>query len=62
MPIDNNILQQLKAYNFDLEYSSKCIDANKHNQITTAYYLLLKKLLKDGGKSPADISSDDFDY
>lgn len=62
MPIDNSILEQLKIHGFDLEYSSKCIDANKHNHITTAYYLLLKKLLKGGGKSPADISSADFDY
>jgi 5'-AMP-activated protein kinase catalytic alpha subunit len=35
----------------DSEYAAKCIDANKHNHLSTTYYLLLKKILKDGGKS-----------
>lgn len=62
MPIDNSILAQLSGFGFDLDYAAKCIDANKHNHITTAYYLLLKKLLKEGGSSKADINSPDFDY
>ncbi len=62
MPIDKSILEQLVGYNFDLDHSSKCIDANKHNHVTTAYYLLFKKMLKEGGRSTADISSDEFDY
>ena len=62
MPIDSNILNQLSEYNFDLEYSSRCIEANKHNHITTTYYLLLKKHLKGGSQSNADLSSPNFDY
>lgn len=62
MPIDNKILQSLSEYGFDLEYCGRCIEANKHNHITTTYYLLLKKLLRSGGVSNADIGSPNFDY
>ena len=62
MPIDMDILGRLKEFNFEIDYAEKCIDANKHNHISTAYYLLLKKHLKGGGTSPADISSSKFDY
>ena len=43
MPINKEILKNLLQYNFNLEYSQKCIEANKHNNITTTYYLLMKK-------------------
>jgi 5'-AMP-activated protein kinase catalytic alpha subunit len=62
IPIDRTILEKLKDFNFDIEYAERCIEANKHNHITTAYYLLLKKNLKTGYKSNADLSSIDFDY
>ena len=62
MPIDQNILGKLSKFDFDLEYSARCIEANKHNHITTTYYLLLKKHLKSGHSSNADIGSPSFDY
>lgn len=62
MPIDQQILSKLSEFNFDLEYCSRCIEANKHNHITTTYYLLLKKHLRSGHKSNADIADPDFDY
>ena len=43
MPINKEILAMLKQYGFDLEHSQKCIEANKHDNVTTTYYLLLKK-------------------
>lgn len=48
---------------FGLEkgYARKCIQANKHNQVTATYYLLLKELIKKGEKSPADVRSADYD-
>ncbi|EGR31917.1 protein kinase domain protein, partial [Ichthyophthirius multifiliis] len=61
IPIDPQIIQQLEKFNFNLDYAQKCIDANKHNHITTSYYLLLKKHIQNGGKSIADITSDEFD-
>jgi len=41
--IDNNILRQLSQFDFDLDYARKCILANKHNHLTTTYYLLANK-------------------
>ncbi|KAL4433487.1 hypothetical protein ABPG74_002884 [Tetrahymena malaccensis] len=61
IPVDIDILKQLESFSFNLDYAQKCIDANKHNHVTTCYYLLLKKHIKNGGKSVADICSDDFD-
>ena len=61
MPIDYEILKTIKDIGYDPDYAEKCIDANKHNHITTAYYLLLKNHLKNGGKSKADINSFCFD-
>ena len=61
MPIDYDILKNIKEIGYDPDYAEKCIDANKHNHITTAYYLLLKSHLKNGGKSKADINSSCFD-
>ncbi|EAS06162.2 Serine/Threonine kinase domain protein (macronuclear) [Tetrahymena thermophila SB210] len=61
IPVDMDILKQLESFSFNLDYAQKCIDANKHNHVTTCYYLLLKKHIKNGGKSVADICSDDFD-
>lgn len=62
MPIDQSILAKLSQFEFDLEYSARCIEANKHNHITTTYYLLLKKHLRSGHGSNADIGSPSFDY
>jgi hypothetical protein len=44
----------LKASHCDLEgieYADKFIKLNKHNHITTTYYLLLKKAERDTGKN-----------
>jgi serine/threonine protein kinase len=49
IPINKEILNKLAAYNFDIEHSQKCIEANKHNHITTTYYLLLKKFQASEG-------------
>ena len=43
MPINKEILVKLEDYKMDAEYTQKCIEANKHNDYTTTYYLLLKK-------------------
>lgn len=47
MPVSDKIYQQmLDEYNYDPDYSVKCIEANRHNQITATYHLLTKKALK----------------
>ena len=57
VPIDFIILNQMEAFGFNQEYAKKCIEANKHNHLTTTYYLLLQRHLKNGGKSVADLST-----
>ena len=42
------ILDQLVQLQFKKDHVLKCINANKHNHITTSYYLLLKKADRDG--------------
>ena len=55
--VDPGVLKQLEKYGIDLDYTKKCLEANKHNNYTTSYYLLLKKYLQSGGNSIADYST-----
>lgn len=48
IPVDESILKEMKKYDYDLDYSQKCIEANKHNHITATYNLLLKSRLREG--------------
>jgi 5'-AMP-activated protein kinase catalytic alpha subunit len=41
--IENKILSQLEQYGVSPEVARKYIESNKHNHITTTYYLLLRK-------------------
>ena len=54
-------MNKLAKFEFNLEFAEKCIEANKHNHVTTTYYLLLKKELETGGASHYDINSPSFD-
>ncbi|CAD8055379.1 unnamed protein product [Paramecium sonneborni] len=61
IPIDPEIIKQLLQYGIQIEYAEKCIESNRHNHVTTTYYLLLKKYIIAGNKSIADISSELFE-
>lgn len=50
IPINEDVLQMLQEYRFDVKEAEKYIKANKHNHETTTYYLLLKKYEKSEGK------------
>jgi len=54
VPIDPKILESLDDFGFNRDYAKKCLEANKHNHITTTYYLSLVKRIKAGHKSPCD--------
>ena len=54
IPVDDQILEQLEQLDIDPEYVRQCLEANKHNSKTTAYYLLLKRHLKEGGQTISD--------
>ena len=57
IPINPDILTQLKLLNMDADYVTKCLEANRHNNVTTSYYLTLKKYVSEGGKSSYDQTS-----
>lgn len=48
------MLSQLPQYDINPDYAKKCLEANKHNNITTTYYLLVKKLITQGKKGIMD--------
>ena len=60
IPVDNKILTQVSNYGYEPELVRKHLEANKHNRMTTLYYLLLLKAVKNSYSSPADISSPAF--
>ena len=51
----------MSQLNINTDYARKCLEANKHNHVTATYYLLLKKLIKNGGQSIADPKSPTYD-
>ena len=61
IPIDENIVDvMVKKYNCNEEDIKINIYKNKHNLITTTYYLLLSRRIKEGKKSICDMTSNDF--
>lgn len=42
MPVNDEIIAVLKDYGCNQEYAEKCVQMNKHNSVTSTYYLLLK--------------------
>lgn len=57
IPIDPLIISELSSYGIDPEYARKCLEANRHNEVTTTYYLLIKKHQKEGRKDVIDPNS-----
>ena len=61
MPIDEEIIDKMAN---EYEYNSIEVRinllANKHNHLTTTYYLLLKKKINKGGKSIGNMCSSEF--
>ena len=53
-------MKKLEEYGFAQEESRKNILANKHDHITTTYYLILKKMIREGKASIADLVSKEF--
>ena len=64
VPIDENIISiMVNKYMFNEEDIKINLILNKHNQITTIYYLILKKIIKKGQKTIGNMKSDIFlDY
>lgn len=58
--VDEQILAQTVSYGYDVEEVRKNLVNNKHNKMTTLYYLLLLKAVKGGYESSADINNPGF--
>ncbi len=61
IPIDIKVLNSLEAMDMDVEKTQSCLEANRHNNLTTTYYLALKKFIKEGGVSNCDLAGKEFD-
>jgi len=48
IPAAPEILQMLQQFGFKPDYAAKCINNNKHNQVTTIYYLIHKRYEQQG--------------
>merc|ERR1719454_1550885 len=61
--LDEEILDQLDSYGFPREYAVKCLKTNKHNHVTTTYYLLKEKRTGAGpqGASSTQLAIADLD-
>ena len=62
IPVDMNIVSKINDYEtVDENQARKYVQNNRHNSSTTIYYLILKKHLRKGGDSIADITKYDPD-
>ena len=52
--LDRDITESIKQYGFEVDYARGCLEANKHNHVTTTYYLLLQKKMSEGGSLQLD--------
>jgi hypothetical protein len=44
MPYNTDLLRQIvDEYDFESDYSVKCLEANRHNHITATYHLINKR-------------------
>ena len=56
LPIDVSIVRKLEEYGLETEIAMKSLEENRHNHMTTAYYLLLKKHIRDGSSTSVDVT------
>ena len=59
-PIDDDVVEKMKFFGFDEIEVKVNVLGNKHNYITTTYYLLVKGKIKKGKKSICNLNSEEF--
>lgn len=57
IPVDDIIIENVVSFGYERDVIQQSLKNNRHNKITTLYYLLLKKFIKNGHISNSDISS-----
>ena len=60
IPIDVAVIDKMDDLGFDRRQVVHSVQNNRHNKLTTVYYLLLKKYIASGHISNADINSISF--
>lgn len=55
IPVDPTILARLEEFGLNTETGRKAIEGNRHNHLTTTYYLLLKRFVQSGGAPTASL-------
>ena len=60
IPISDLVIQKMDKYGFQKNEIIKDIKNNRHNNITTIYYLLVNKLRKEGIETISDLFSNEF--
>jgi len=58
--VDSLVLEEMAKMNYNKKEVGELVMANRHNHVTTTYYLLLKKHLRLGRTSIADLTSDEY--
>jgi len=57
IPVDEIIIDNVESFGYDRDVIVQSIKNNRHNKLTTTYYLLLQKFIRNGHASKADINS-----
>lgn len=57
MPVDDVIVDSVESLGYDREVIVQSVKNSRHNKLTTTYYLLLQKFIRNGHASKADINS-----
>lgn len=57
IPIDEMLVENVMSFGYERDVIKQSITNNRHNKITTLYYLMLQKFIRNGHVSNADISS-----
>ncbi len=60
IPVDENILQKLEKLCLDKELTRKKLKNNEFDHLTACYYLVVRKIVKEGHSSISDFSSNEF--
>lgn len=60
IPLDMMIIETMKQYGYDKDEVIKLLLNNRHNNVTTLYYLIIKKNMKKGIGSISDMISKQF--
>ena len=61
IPIDEEIVTKMESLEYNKEEVRSNVMMNEHNHITTTYYLLLKKKIRNHIPSVSDLKSEDYE-